>query len=230
MDNVIIENCKHFNAALPKKYWDTTHITGDQHTNARSKPAPYLKKTMEIARMLGLNNVVEIGATRYGITPECVNYFNGDVIDPFVSPACCADGHGGVMFALNGFNVHSVDIDTNCLTAAKWSFESLKREIPPNLHLCIPRDGIEFLTEFDGSIDVLFLDGWDVGTHKYRESHLKAFEAAQGKLSNRHLILVDDCDFTPPVEGKDALLTPALLSNGYAMLFEGRQKLFINIL
>ena len=35
--------------------------------------------------------------------------------NPFVSPSCCADGHGGIMFALEGFDVHSVDIDKNCI-------------------------------------------------------------------------------------------------------------------
>jgi len=212
---------------MEKRFWDTTQLTGEQHNNQRSKPAPYIKKTSEIAKILGLKTLVEIGATRHGITPKCINYyFLGN--DPFVSPPCCGDGHGGIMFTLEGFDVYSVDIDENCSIHADWSFGSLNRSIPENLHLNIPKDGIEFLKEFDKNIDILFLDGWDVGTEQYKEKHLEAFEVCKDKLSDTHLILIDDTDFNLTNEGKDALLSPHLLSLGYILLFDGRQKLYIN--
>ena len=212
---------------IDKRFWDTTHLSGEQHNNERSKPAPYIKKTSEIAKVLGLKTVVEIGSTRHGLTPKCINYYYlGD--NPFVAPPCCADGHGGIMFALEGFDVHSVDIDKNCVIHAEWSFGSLGREIPKNLHLNIPKDGIEFLKEFDEKIDVLFLDGWDVGTDLYKEKHLESFEVCKDKLSDTHLILIDDTDFILTNEGKDALLSPHLISLGYILLFDGRQKLYIN--
>ena len=59
------------------------------------------------------------------------------------------------------------------------------------------------------------------------ENHLSAFILAQEKLSDIHLILIDDTDFTTN-EGKDALLSPHLISLGYTLLFDGRQKLYIN--
>ena len=92
----------------------------------------------------------------------------------------------------------------------------------------IPKDGIEFLQEFQGTIDVLFLDGWDTGTHLYREKHLECFEVAKPKLADTHLILIDDTDFDIEDTGKDAYLSPHLLSLGYILLFDGRQKLYIN--
>jgi len=225
MNNKVLELSSSFN--VPKKYWDTIHISGEQHTFERSKPAPYLKKAMEIAKELNLNRVVEIGATRFAITDKCIDYFFGDS-DPFVAPPCCNDGHGGIFWALNGFETHSVDIDPNCKTQAIWSFENIKKPFPPNLHLNMPQDGIQFLKDFDKEIEILFLDGWDVGTDLYREKHLEAFNVAKSKLSPVHLILIDDTDFEIGAQGKDHLLSPELLKLGYKLLFDGRQKLYIN--
>ncbi len=212
---------------LPKKYWDTLGLTGDDHDVRRSKPGPYLKVAVEIAKLLNMKTVVEIGATRLAFSQKCLDYYESDM-SPFISPPCCADGHGGIIWTLEGFEVHSVDISEHCLTQAKWSFENIRRPFPENLHLYIPKDGIEFLNEFDGKIDVLFLDGWDTGTHLYREKHLESFEVAQNKLSDTHLILIDDTDFTIEDTGKDAFLSPRLLELGYHLLFDGRQKLYIN--
>ncbi len=212
---------------IPKKYWDRINLTGEECTFERSKPGPYLKAAIEIAKLLNMKNVVEIGATRYGITQKCIDYFNNDM-DYFISPPCCSDGHGGIFWSLAGFEVYSVDIDINCLIHAEWSFSAINRPIPDNLHLNIPKDGIEFLSKFDKKIDVLFLDGWDVGTQEYKEKHLEAFEVAKDKLSDTHLILIDDTDFSIDDEGKDAFLSPVLLSLDYTLIFDGRQKLFIN--
>lgn len=223
--DLILKISEDFNK-IDKKFWDTIYLTGEEHDFQRSKPAPYIKKTCEIGKILGLKTVVEIGATRHGITPNCVNYFYNSN-NPFVSPPCCADGHGGIFFSLEGFETYSVDIDENCETHIRWSYESIGREIPSNLNLFIPKDGLEFLNEFEGNIDILFLDGWDVGTYEYAENHLKAFEVSKEKLSDVHLILIDDTDFTMS-EGKDVLLSPHLISLGYTLLFDGRQKLYIN--
>lgn len=225
ISELILSLAEDFNK-IKKSFWDSIYLTGEEHDTKRSKPAPYIKKTCDLAKILGLKTVVEIGATRHGITPKCVNYFYNST-DPFVSPPCCADGHAGIFFTLEGFDVYSVDIDENCSTHINWSFEALGQNIPNNLKLHIPKDGLEFISEFDKEIDILFLDGWDVGTSNYMENHLAAFILAKEKLSNIHLILIDDTDFTTN-EGKDALLSPHLISLGYTLLFDGRQKLYIN--
>jgi len=222
----ILKIAKEFNQ-IPKKYWETISLTGPQHDFERSKPGPYLKKSAEIARLLGMKTVVEIGATRFALSQKCLDYYNSDM-NPFVSPPCCADGHGGIIWTIEGFDVYSCDIDPNCRTQAEWSFGNINQPFPDNLHLHIPEDGIEFLRNFDKKIDVLFLDGWDTGTHEYREKHLESFEVAKDKLSETHLILIDDTDFNIDGEGKDAFLSPHLLSLGYILLFDGRQKLYIN--
>lgn len=210
-----------------KKFWTYDSLTGEDHDVRRSKPAPYLKTAIKIAKLLKMRNVVEIGASRYAVTQKCVDYYN-NVKESFISPPCCADGHSTYFFTNEGFQVYSVDIDENVKTAINWSFENLGGVKPDNLNLFIPKDGIEFLNQFENKIDFLFLDGWDKGTAQYGEKHLEAFIAAQDKLSDVHLILIDDTDFITDSGGKDILLTPHLINLGYIPLFNGRQTLFIN--
>jgi hypothetical protein len=212
---------------LDKKYWDKISLT-DEDYNIRSNPAPYIKKAIEIAKILDLKITVEIGSARFAVSDKCIEYFKNCEIPGVITPGCCMDGHCGFFFADNNFELYTVDIDENCLIQNKWSFENLRREFPTNIHLCIPEDGIEFLTAFNKKIDVLILDGWDVGTHEYAQRHLDAFIAAQDKLSETHLILIDDTDFRINKGGKDGLLTPKLIELNYIPLFTGRQSLFIN--
>jgi hypothetical protein len=218
---------KEFNDNIPKKYWKTLSLTGSDHDFLRSKPAPYLKTASKIAKILGLKTLVEIGATRLGLSQKCLDYYNSEKIDPFLSPPCCADGHGGIIFTMEGFDVYSCDINPHTKKQAIQSFQNIRKDFPENLHLHIPEDGIEFLKNFDKKIDFLFLDGWDSGTPLYREKHLECFEVAKEKLSDVHLILIDDTDFDIEGVGKDAFLSPKLLEEGYTLLFEGRQKLYI---
>jgi hypothetical protein len=226
MKEEILKITENFNK-IPKKYWDTITLTGSQHDSERSKPGPYLKTAAEIAKLLKMKTVVEIGATRFALSQKCLDYYKNDM-NPFISPPCCADGHGGIIFTIEGFDVYSCDINPNCEIQARWSFGNIGEPFPDNLHLHIPQDGIEFLKNFDKKIDLLFLDGWDTGSHLYREKHLESFEVSKDKLADTHLILIDDTDFDIKGEGKDALLTPHLIELNYILLFEGRQKLFIN--
>lgn len=212
---------------IDKKFWLYDNLTGEDYDIRRSKPSQYVKTTIKIAKLLNLNTVVEIGSTRFAVSEKCVEYYNKDH-ESYLSPPCCCDGHSGFFFADAGFEVYSVDIDEHCKTQNQWSYNNLGREFPSNLHLMIPKDGIEFLNEFDKTIDVLFLDGWDKGTPLYAEKHLEAYQAAEPKLSPVHLILIDDTDFITNDGGKDALLSPFLLDKGYVPLFNGRQTLFIN--
>lgn len=215
------------NFKIDKKFWTYDNLTGEDYDKRRSKPGPYIKTIIKIAKLLKLKNVIEIGSTRYSVTEKCLEYYNKNN-EAFLSPPCCCDGHAGFFFAESGFEVFSVDIDINCLTQNIWSYNNLQKDFPNNFHLIIPKDGIEFLQNFDNNIDVLFLDGWDKGTPQYAEKHLEAFVAAQNKLSDTHLVAIDDTDYITRGGGKDALLSPYLLDAGYIPLFNGRQTLFIN--
>jgi hypothetical protein len=214
------------NFKIDKKFWTYDNLTGDDYDFKRSKPAPYIKVTIEIAKLLNLSVVVEIGSTRFAVTQKCIDYYNEEN-NAYLSPPCCCDGHGGFFWTEAGFEVYTIDIDTNCLNGINWSYSNLNRTLPNNLNINIPKDGIEFLTEFNKKIDVLFLDGWDKGTPQYAEKHLEAYLAAKDKLSDTHLILIDDTDYLTSDGGKDNLLSPFLLEHDYIPLFNGRQTLFL---
>ena len=62
----------------------------------------------------------------------------------------------------------------------------------------------------------------------YAERHLEAYMAAKPKLAPLHLVSIDDTDFVEPVGGKDKILAPYLLENGYVKIIAGRQSVFIN--
>jgi len=179
---------------IDKRYWSYDSLTGEDYDIRRSKPAPFIKKTIEIAKLLNLQTVVEIGSTR----------------------------------SRAGFTVHTVDIDPNCLNGVNWCYSNIGEQPPPNLNVHIPQDGISFLKNFNSNIDVLYLDGWDKGTPNFAENHLEAYFAAKDKLSNIHLILIDDTDFVTQDGGKDKLLSPLLVNEGYTLLFNGRQTLFLH--
>jgi hypothetical protein len=212
---------------IDKKYWSYDNLNGEDYDIRRSKPAPFIKKTIEIAKILKLKTVVEIGSTRLSSSQKCINYFDSDPINPYFSPPCCCDGHATFFWAREGFDVYTVDIDENCINGVNWCYSNIDIKKPNNLHINIPCDGIDFLTNFDKQIDILYLDGWDKGTPNFAENHLEAFKAGQNKLSDIHLVLVDDTDFNTPDGGKDRLLSPYLIENGYSLLFNGRQTLFL---
>ena len=208
-------------------YWDHPTLTHEENS-IRNYPAPWIQKTIELLRIIGGNTIVEIGSTRMELTANCVNYYNKSMeLESKDAPPCCQDGHSTYFWAKEGFEVYTVDIDENCTRAIENSYKyHIKEEIPKNLHICIPQDGIEFLKNFDKKIHLLYLDGWDVGTPNFAENHLDAFLAAQDKLAERHLISIDDTDFNTDIGGKDKLLTPFLLENNYIRIIWGRQTIF----
>jgi len=214
------------NFKIDKKYWNHHNLSGEDYDIKRSKPAPFLKTAIEVAKKLNLKTVVEIGSTRFAVTKKCVDYFD-TIAGAYISPPCCCDGHSSFFWAREGFETHTVDIDENCKNGVLWSYENLKIPIPNNLHIHIPQDGIVFLKNFQHEINVLYLDGWDVGTSLYAEKHLEAFSVAEPKLSKTHLVLIDDTDYLTEDGGKDKLLSPILLEKNYIPLFNGRQTLFL---
>jgi len=197
----------------------------------RNFPAPWIKKTCEILKKVECDVVVEIGSTRAGITQKCINYYDDcENIEPIDAPPCCEDGHSTHFWVMNGFETHSVDIDKRCENVIKNGYtHHLKQDIPENLHIhtC---DGIEFLKKFEKKIDFLFLDGWDVGSEEYQKRHLEAFLAAEDKLSDFHMISVDDTDWNTPEGGKDRDLYTHLIDNDYIRVIWGRQTVFIKII
>jgi len=209
-------------------YWTHDVLTHEENS-IRNYPAPWIMKTIELLKIIDAKIMVEIGSTRRELTQNCIDYFNNSMkLESKDAPPCCQDGHSTYFWAREGMEVYSVDIDNNCRIQLENQYKyHIKEPIPNNLHICIPEDGIEFLKNFDKKIDFLYLDGWDKGTDNYAEKHLEAFYAAKDKLSDIHLISIDDTDFNTNSAGKDKLLTPFLLQNGYIKVLWGRQTVYI---
>lgn len=208
-------------------FWDHDVLTHEENF-IRNFPAPWIRKTIELMRIMGGNTVVEIGSTRMELTQKCIDYYdNSFKLTSKDAPPCCQDGHSTHFWVREGFEVYTVDIDERCKQVLESQYtHHIKTPIPNNLHMHIPEDGIKFLQDFKGKIDLLYLDGWDKGTSEYAENHLRAYQAAKTKLSPKHLISIDDTDFNTESGGKDKLLTPFLIKQGYIRLLWGRQTVF----
>ena len=210
-------------------YWDHDVLTHEEN-DLRNYPAPWIKKTVEFLKIIDANTVVEIGSTRMELTQNCINYYdNAYKMTPKEAPACCQDGHSTYFWAREGFETYTVDVDDHCRRILESQYQHhIKEPIPDNLHICI-EDGIGFLQNFPKQIDFLFLDGWDKGSHEYAENHLRAFKAAEDKLSEFHIVSIDDTDFNTSAAGKDKLPTPYLIEQGYLKLLWGRQIVFFKL-
>jgi hypothetical protein len=98
----------------------------------------------------------------------------------------------------------------------------------PNVK-AIVGDGIEFLEQFPGRIDLLYLDFWIhdaegavAGTAR-AEAHRRAYHAARDKMNPHSMILIDDTDHVPP--WKHTLIIPDARHDGFVVLYTGRQTL-----
>jgi hypothetical protein len=61
----------------------------------------------------------------------------------------------------------------------------------PNVTL-VEGDPLEFLRNMTEPIDLLYLDGWPLGTPAYQERHLAAYEAARPRFHDHTLVLIGD--------------------------------------
>jgi len=191
---------------FPKDY-DPILLAGRHN---REKPRPYLDLSLDILKMLNGDTIVEIGSSRLPL-----NHPINEVV-----PDCdgCNGGHSTYVFSSHSeFNVHSCDIH-------KYKHLQELQKKCPNLHL-YHEDGIEFLKKFEHQIDLLFLDGWDVGNPHYKEKSLEAFDAARPKLSRKHIIVIDDTDLDTLGKG-ELVINKYKLS--YDVVVQGRQTILIN--
>lgn len=192
--------------------------------NTRERPILSMIKALNILNSRNKRcQIVEIGCMRQPCKHSILDY----------SRPCCNDGHSTLFWLLSGHNISTCDIDPYAISMAN-SIQHLK---PGNTQYSIHhQDGLQYLKNYSGNtIDLLFLDGWDVGSHMCAEMHMEAYLAAKPHLAKNHLILIDDtdvdyidgeCEFIDGANaGKGRLLIPYLLNNGYKMEFGGRQTL-----
>jgi hypothetical protein len=182
----------------------------NQEQSQRDQPRDYLEKALALLDEGSSGTIVELGSMRMAMKHPVHERH-----------PCCGDGHSTYVLGESGHRVFSVDINPEASRAAREACMSL-----PNVEV-FTGDGIGFLQDFKGKIDLLFLDAWDVveGT-PYAEKHDEAYEAARDKLADRHLILIDDTDIGGG--GKGRILIPKLEARGYVKIFDGRQTLYAN--
>ena len=157
-----------------------------------------------------VRTIVELGSLRHSLSHD---------LSINLQAECCLYGHSTLHWARSGHRVFTVDIDP--------LVSELTRQICMGYDnvTVVTGDGIKFLENFEGVIDLLYMDAWDVvpGT-PFAEKHLEAFEVALPKLgSGGHMILIDDTDIAEG--GKGRLLVPRLLELGYTLVTRGRQTL-----
>ena len=82
-----------------------------------------------------------------------------------------------------------------------------------------PQDPIAWLSAFDRPIDLLYLDGWPVGTPGYQERNLEAYRAARSRFHDGTLVLIGDT--ARDYGGKAGLVLPAALQERFQVLLWG---------
>jgi len=175
----------------------------------RGKPLPYLKVAAQLVREFNFKTIVEVGSMRHPLK---------HALDEF-DPACCNEGHSTLYFAETGAEVFTTDVNPKCADVlASWTRKYR------NLHV-YTADGIWFLKKFDRTIDLLYLDAWDVvpSSLDYAQKHLEAYRAAIPHLAPACLVLIDDTDILNG--GKGRLAIPQMIRDGFELVTWGRQAM-----
>ena len=81
--------------------------------------------------------------------------------------------------------------------------------------------------EFDGQINLLYLDGWPVYTARYHDRHLEAYRQAHGKFHNRTIVLIGDTGRDHG--GKAQLVLPEAIKDGFQVLLWGKLTLLARV-
>ncbi len=128
----------------------------------------------------------------------------------------------------NGAFLHSVDISEESVINAQKEVDRQELQAVVEIHLS---DSLEFLKTFDQTVDFLYLDSYDYShtdveiQKKSQEHHLLEFQAIEGHLHEKSIVLVDDCDL--PNGGKGKSVIAYMLQNGWKILEESYQVLLV---
>jgi glycosyltransferase involved in cell wall biosynthesis len=186
----------------------------------RERPYATIKQAIELFHARQGQTIVEIGSMRQPLTHD---------LDDLSFP-CCNDGHSSMHWAQAAKRFFSVDISPECTAITRQSLQNFGYTHAEALNT----DGLQFLKNFGGQIDLLYLDAWDVGTSGCAEHHLEAYRLAKPWLHNNSIILIDDTDLdwdgcqfvlAEGIGGKGKLVVPEAQKDGYEILAQGRQVL-----
>ena len=210
MDNLEEIKSKISKLNLDEKVYEEVILPSEVTFNARGKPKKYIEATLELLKAMGGKRIVELG---------CMRKLLRHPIDE-IRPKCCTDGHSTYLWGASGAEVISVDISWSAVMRARWSCRKFK-----NVKM-VQTDALAFLEHYNDSIDLLFLDAWDVKPgSNYAENHVLAYQKAKAKLSKENIVSIDDTDIAGG--GKARLLIPLLEQDNYEILVQGRQTIAV---
>jgi len=134
-----------------------------------------------------------------------------------------SDGGSTIIFGkwatTRNAKLYSVDIDIRSVLCARMNTADWTQNVS-----IIHSDSVEFLKNFEQPIDFLYLDSYDYNKKnpKPAQEHcLNELLAAEDKLSDKAVVMIDDCD--PQDGGKGPLAITHLVKNGWEILLSKRQ-------
>ncbi len=202
---------RHFQGIKHPLFFGNSVPLEDQ-IHVRGKPRPYILSAIDLLVKMQGRTIVEVGCMRQPLTHS---------FDDFI-PLCCNDGHSTAFWGRTGLAVHTVDIIPEACNVTAEACRSY-----PNVHVYCG-DGVQFLREFNGIIDLLYLDAWDaLEGIPYAEKHLEAYQAAREKLAPSSIVLIDDTDIA--FGGKGRLAVSAIIRDGFDLLLTGRQTMLLRV-
>lgn len=161
---------------------------------------------------------------KFRFREEKLNYvLTGSVRQLFDS----GDGYGDAVFSIMAeetkSNIWVCDIEQKHLDISAEVVKRYTDYLPQ--YVC--GDSIEFLKNFNGEIDVLYLDSYDTDQNKQCCVHqVNEANAALKKMTDRSIIMIDDVG-DDLKGGKAEFSIPFLKANGYDVIHHGYNQVIL---
>jgi hypothetical protein len=179
-------------------------------TNQRYETFKY---ALELLEERNINTIVETGTARHGS-----DNFEGDGGSTIIFSEW-AVGHDADFF--------SIDISNDNIANAKNAVASNICDKNNQIHF-ICSDSIEYLNNFGRSIDFLYLDSFDYeldNPEPSQDHHLKEILAAYPLLTEKCVVMIDDCVLAGGGKGK--LVIDFLKQKGWQIVKDSYQVILI---
>jgi predicted O-methyltransferase YrrM len=172
-----------------------------------------LRATLKLLESRGARMLVETGTARGGLARTK------------------AEGASTVVFGLwakkHRGQLHSVDIDAGSIEGARSAVKEVHVDDVVHFH---QSDSVAFLQGFTQPVDFLYLDSYDYHhdpaiQRASQEHHLKEFEAIEGRLHEKSVVLIDDCNLEGGGKGK--LVIERMLQSGWKTVLSEYQVLLV---
>ncbi|WP_074408641.1 MULTISPECIES: class I SAM-dependent methyltransferase [Aquimarina] len=171
-------------------------------------------KTLQLLNERNAKILVETGTSRNGLK------------------ATKTDGGATIVFGKwakeNSAKMHSVDISKDSVQGAQEAVQEENLQDSTTVYL---GDSLDFLKNFNESIDFLYLDSYDYSKtdieiqKNSQEHHLQEFILAEDKLHDKSIVLIDDCRL--PGGGKGKTVVEYMLKKDWEILINAYQILLV---